>query len=157
VIRFVGDSLSTDIHASDPSCSVVEFGYLIGHVKNLQRLQAADEQFVSELLSRALLAGAGAPAEHDVGEEQLWLLMLCSFLRAEDGVGTIVANTVWHRAERLSNRDRSILIEALRRAYRAIPDDLFVEQRDADEVKSEFDRMMDVAYEDELRMIRSDK
>ncbi|WP_412530526.1 type III secretion system gatekeeper subunit SctW [Burkholderia lata] len=157
VMQFVGDSLSTDIHASDPSCSVVEFGYLIGHVKKLQRLQAADEQFVSELLSRAMLAGAGAPAEHDVGEEQLWLLMLCSFLRAEDGVGTIVANTVWHRAERLSNRDRSILIEELRRAYRAIPDDLFVEQRDADEVKSEFDRMMDVAYEDELRMIRSDK
>ncbi|AJY10495.1 type III secretion system gatekeeper subunit SctW [Burkholderia dolosa] len=157
VMRFVGESLSTDIHASDPSCSVVEFGYLIGHVKKLQRLQAADEQFVAALLSRALLAGAGAPAQHDVGEEELWLLMLCSFLRAEHSVGAIVANIVWHRAERLSNRERSILIEALRRAYRALPDDLFVEQRDADEVKNEFDRMMDVAYQDELRMIRSEK
>jgi len=157
VMRFVGESLSTDIHASDPSCGVVEFGYLIGHVKKLQRLQAADEQFVGGLLSRALLSGAGAPAPQEIAEEELWLLMLCGFLRAENSVGAIVADTVWHRAERLSHRDRSVLIEALRRAYRTLPDELFVEQRDADEVKSEFDRMMDVAYEDELRAIRSEK
>ncbi|MFH5255808.1 type III secretion system gatekeeper subunit SctW [Burkholderia semiarida] len=155
VMSFVEESLSTDIHASDPSCSVVEFGYLIGHVKKLQRLRAADVDFVGGLLGREVLPdGAEADA---LAREEVLLLLLCGLLRADDPVRSVLPNTLRTYLDRASKRDRAVVIAAVRHAYRMLPDELFVNERDLDEVAHDFNQMMDDACELERQEDRTVK
>ncbi|KVO87680.1 hypothetical protein WL21_04670 [Burkholderia ubonensis] len=148
VMTFVGESLWTDIHAADPSCSLAEFGYLIGHVKKLQRLRSADVEFVGGLFQQAMLAETSA--DDGFTEEQLWLWALCAFLRNDESVRAILLKTVGGRMAQLTERQRAVLLGAVRRSYRALPDELFVNDRNLDEVSDDFDQMMDVAFGDEL-------
>ncbi|XBS70281.1 type III secretion system gatekeeper subunit SctW [Acerihabitans sp. KWT182] len=51
VLDFINAALLTDIDSQDPSCSRLEFGYLIGKLSQLKRLRSGDELFIKKLIN----------------------------------------------------------------------------------------------------------
>lgn len=144
VLDFVEESLSTDIRSEDPSCSHLEFSYLIGHMQKIRLLRTADRQFITALLSKKLL-NAGAD------EEVEWLLLLCNFVRAEHEPGALVLNLLNVAGAELSLRQREVAFQSVRAAYKNLPDALFLKERDMMNVLASFDGL-----DAELGMISRD-
>lgn len=162
VMRFVEASLAIDIHSADPSCSRLEFGALLHTVWRLRLLHAADHDFVRTLLQRSRLHPfQREPAQSavsrgvrqgkpDDAEEDAWILLLCSLLRGAAPLEDVLADSVGDAMRGLTPEARSVMLMALRAAYRDLPDELFEGAREADQVYAALDAMMDDNYRREL-------
>jgi type III secretion system YopN/LcrE/InvE/MxiC family regulator len=74
VSDFVAESLSTDIRSEDPSCSLLEFGNLLAHMRKLHLLRTADKEFVTALSMKRIVPF------HGNGDAD-WLSLLFDLLR----------------------------------------------------------------------------
>lgn len=116
VIDFVAESLSTDIRSEDPSCSLLEFGNLLAHMRKLHLLRTADKEFVSVLSMKRIVPS------HENGDAD-WLSLLFNLLRP----GTDLAYRlpeVLDGARFSRHTSRSIWLIAVRNAYACLSPEL---------------------------------
>jgi type III secretion protein W len=145
VLDFVEESLGTDIRAEDPSCSHLEFGSLLARMRKLHLLRTADRDFVQSLLARKLMPAHAANAE----EEADWLLLLCHLIRQERAPAELLTQMLEACLLR-SHAERSVLLNAVRSAYKRLPEQLFEDECDFDAPLAVFDRLIDRSYAAEL-------
>ena len=143
VLNFVGESLRIDIQAENPSCDLLEFSNLGAHMKKIRLLRTADQEFVMSLLSAKLLT----PYQQ---EEADWLLLLCRIVRNEIPMSQLLSEAFGTACILQSSKESSILLNAVRNAYKLLPDALFQNDRSREDAIAAFDRLIDSMYATEL-------
>lgn len=145
VLDFVEESLTTDIRSEDPSCGLLEFGHLLGHMHALKMLRTSDSEFIKSLMSRHLIT-----AHED--EEADWLLLLCALIRQDLPPADLLEELM--DAGRLSTHaQRSIWLNAVRSACKRLPHELFAQNGSAtsyDATLTALDQLIDSSYAAEL-------
>lgn len=115
VLEFIQQSLACDIRASDPSCSLAEFGNLLGQMNSLRLMRSADIEFVGGLSARHLVNNAEP--------EAYWILGLCALLHPQnDPVGVLVA--LMQEGEVGTASARTQWLNAVRAACKRLPEGL---------------------------------
>lgn len=139
VLAFIEAALLTDICAQDPSCSRAEFGQLLTRVNDLKRLRSADELFISAVLGDALVC------QHNPHEPD-WLVYLCGVLSYPDDLDQLLLGALGEQVLLSSHRERSALLQTLRRLSLQLPPSLFVDEQAPLRLAEQFTRLADVAY-----------
>ncbi|WP_304413551.1 YopN/LcrE/InvE/MxiC type III secretion system gatekeeper [Chromobacterium sp. LK11] len=143
VLDFIEGALLADIDSLDASCSRLEFGNLLGRLSQLKLLRSADALFVGRMLSNPQVC-AFNPHEAD------WLLFLLSLLQQPQQLDGLLAETVGDTALLSRHSEHSTLLQALYQACKALPPQLFVDERWLDALQEEFRRLAAIAYRHEL-------
>ncbi|MEB0084899.1 hypothetical protein QN379_23105 [Glaciimonas sp. Gout2] len=109
----------------------------------LRLLRTADQEFVISLLVKKLVM----PHEE---EEADWLLLLCRIVRNQSPMSELLTQTFGPLCILQSSRERSILLNAVRSAYKQLPDALFENDRGLSDAVAAFDHTIDLTYTAEL-------
>lgn len=139
VLAFIEAALLTDISAQDPSCSRVEFGQLLARVTDLKRLRSADEQFIGAVLGDAVIC------RHNP-EESDWLVFFFGVLTYPDDLDQLLLGALGEQVLLSAHRERSILLQTLRRLSLRLPLPLFADEEAPQRLATQFTRLADVAY-----------
>lgn len=139
VLAFIEAALLTDISAQDPSCSRIEFGLLFARVTDIKRLRSADQLFVGAVLDDGLLCRHN-PHEAD------WLVFLLGVLTCPDDLDQLLLGTVGEQVLLSSHRERSMLLQAVRRLCLRLPAPLFADEAAPQRLALQFTRLADVAH-----------
>ena len=139
VLAFIEAALLTDISAQDPSCSRVEFGQLLARVTDLKRLRSADEQFIGAVLGDAVIC------RHNPDESD-WLVFLFGVLTYPDDLDQLLLGVLGEQVLLSAHRERSILLQTLRRLSLRLPLPLFADEEVPQRLATQFTRLADVAY-----------
>lgn len=143
VLDFIEGALLADIDSQDPSCSRLEFGYLLGRMGQLKLLRSADASFVGGLMSNEHVCAFN-------GNEADWLLLLLSLLQQPQDLDALLADTVGRSALLSRHREHSTLLQALYQACKALPPVLFVDDRWQGALLDALRQMASIAYRHEL-------
>ena len=142
VLDFIEESLSTDIRSEDPSCSHIEFSYLLGNMIKLQILRTADREFILYLQSRKL-------APPYLEEEAQWLMLLCNLVDKKSEKKEILKKLVSDLL--LENyAEQSTLLNSVFIAYKRLPESLFDVDYDKENIAMAFYDLLDHSYKAEL-------
>lgn len=139
VLTFIEAALLTDISAQDPSCSCVEFGQLLARVNDLKRLRSADALFIGSLLNDALICRHN-PHEPD------WLVFLFGVLAYPDELDQLLLGVLGERVLLSAHRERSTLLQKLRRLSLQLPVPLFADDEAPQRLAWQFTQLADIAY-----------
>ncbi|AMZ71774.1 MULTISPECIES: type III secretion system gatekeeper subunit SctW [Pseudomonas] len=139
VLAFIEAALLTDISAQDPSCSRVEFGQLLARVTDLKRLRSADEQFIGAVLGDAVIC------RHNPDESD-WLVFFFGVLTYPDDLDQLLLGALGEQVLLSAHRERSILLQTLRRLSLRLPLPLFADEEAPQRLATQFTRLADVAY-----------
>ncbi|WP_017901905.1 type III secretion system gatekeeper subunit SctW [Pseudomonas asplenii] len=120
VLAFIEAALLTDIAAQDPSCSRQEFGPLLARLTDLKRLRSADAGFVARLLGDELVCRFN-------DEEADWLVFFFGVLRYPGELDQLLSGVFGERLLLALYRERSALLQVVRRACLRLPHELFAE------------------------------
>jgi type III secretion protein W len=150
VLAFVEESLGCDIRAEDPSCSHVEFGYLLEHMRKLHQLRTVDREFVGGLMARRLVP----PREE---QEADWLLLLCALV-ARGAEPEEVVREALDACLLETHAQRSTWLDGVRSACKRLPPEVFLRPAEEsaqaeiirDEIQAAFARLLDRSYAAEL-------
>ncbi|NVZ99850.1 type III secretion system gatekeeper subunit SctW [Pseudomonas gingeri] len=139
VLAFIEAALLTDIDAQDPSCSRSEFGSLLVRLADLKRLRSADAMFVGGLLNDALVRRYN-PEELD------WLVFFFGVLKHPGELDQLLSGVLGEQVLLALHRERSMLLQAVRRMCLQLPAELFVENAAAEQLAGQFATLADIAY-----------
>jgi len=163
VTDFVEESLGTDIRAEDPSCSFMEFGNVLVHMRNLRLLRTADREFITILLKKKLMQKFLVGADDASQEEGAWLLLFLRLVR-DDLAPTTLLEEVMTESHLPTHTARSVWLNAVRAAYKRLPPEMFsMPELDADDsyqlnaeaVLSAIDELIEQSFHAEQRELRS--
>lgn len=139
VLDFIEAALLTDISAQDPSCSHTEFSDLLARLNDLKRLRSADELFIGRLLADALVCRHN-PHEPD------WLVFLFGVLAYPDDLDQLLLGALGEHLLLSTHRDRSGLLQTLRRLSLQLPVPLFADEQAPLRLAQQFTGLADIAY-----------
>ncbi|QXI27115.1 type III secretion system gatekeeper subunit SctW [Pseudomonas vanderleydeniana] len=137
VLAFIEAALLTDIAAQDPSCSRQEFGPLLARLTDLKRLRSADALFVEGLLGDALVRQFN-------DEEGDWLVFFLGVLRYPGELDPLLSGVLGERVLLALYRERSALMQTLRRACLRLPHELFADDDALAQLAEQFLALADV-------------
>lgn len=138
VLAFIEAALLTDIAAQDPSCSREEFGPLLARLADLKRLRSADAAFVGGLV------GHEQVREYN-GEEADWLVFFFGVLRYPGELDALLSGVFGERLLLALHRERSTLLQAVRRACLQLPGELFAEADALQQLAEQFAGLAEIA------------
>lgn len=139
VLAFIEAALLTDIDAQDPSCSRSEFGQLLACLGDLKRLRSADELFIAGLLGDALIC------RHNPDETD-WLVFFFGLLQYPDDLDQLLLGALGESIVLSLHRERSSLLQAVRRLSLRLPVELFVDEAAPRRLADQFTHLADIAY-----------
>eukprot|EP01042_Synura_sphagnicola_P018251 gene18251-23075_t len=155
VLDFVEESLGIDIRSENPSCDHLEFSYLLAHMRRLHLLRSADRDFVFALLGNNLV-----PSYAD--EEADWLLLLFALLQRQSSPRSLLQGMLG-ACLLPTHVQRSIWLNAVRRAYKRLPSALLERSAESDDEKNNkeideivvmLDQLIDESYAAEMIEMR---
>ncbi|MGY2282199.1 type III secretion system gatekeeper subunit SctW [Pseudomonas gingeri] len=139
VLAFIEAALLTDIDAQDPSCSRSEFGSLLARLADLKRLRSADAMFVGGLLDNALVRQYN-PQELD------WLVFFFGVLKHPDELDQLLSGVLGEQMLLALHRERSSLLQAVRRACLQLPHELFADSAAGERLAEQFAALAQIAH-----------
>ena len=148
VVDFMESALISDIDALDPSCSNIEFGDLLGRIGQLKLLRSSDIAFVRTLLNTPLVKEI-----NDV--ERDWVFFMLGLLQHAASFGDHFANLV-RQQELLKRSKLSRLLQLIYRACKKIPQELFFEHMDKENLEQELERMASETWQQENAELRKE-
>ena len=148
VVDFMESALISDIDALDPSCSNIEFGDLLGRIGQLKLLRSSDIAFVRTLLNTPLVKEI-----NDV--ERDWVFFMLGLLQHAASFGDHFANLV-RQQELLKRSKLSRLLQLIYRACKKIPQELFFEHMDKENLEQELGRMASETWQQENAELRKE-
>lgn len=142
VLAFVEAALLTDISAQDPSCSRLEFGRLLARLNELKHLRSAETRFVAGVLGDALVC------RHNPDEAD-WLVFLFGLLTCPDELDELLLGVVGEALLLSPHRERSALLQTLRRLSLALPLALFADDQAPLRLAQQFSGLADLVWRHE--------
>ncbi|WP_273826055.1 type III secretion system gatekeeper subunit SctW [Pseudomonas asplenii] len=137
VLAFIEAALLTDIAAQDPSCSRQEFGPLLARLTDLKRLRSADATFVASVLGDERVCRCN-------DEEADWLVFFFGVLRHPGELDQLLSGVLGERVLLTLYRERSALLQVLRRACLRLPHELFADEDALARLAEQFLALADV-------------
>jgi type III secretion protein W len=147
VADFIESSLLTDIDSQDPSCSKVEFGYLLGKLGQLKRLRSADFLFIKKLLSNKAIGNL------QKGEPDL-LVLLFSLLKQPDGIAEHLNVVLGNDFLLTKHVQRSLILHSVYLACKSLPHELFENVGHAHLLLAKLEDLASIALQHERLEIR---
>lgn len=142
VLSFLEESLLTDIQGQDPSCSLHEFGPLLVLLGQLKRLRSADRLFVGTLVG-----------QFDVSELD-GLVLLLGVLRYPHALDDLLQQAVGPILLQVDAQGRASLLQRLRQACLALPEQLFAEDHALLYLAERFTQLADSSFAVEVLLQR---
>jgi type III secretion system YopN/LcrE/InvE/MxiC family regulator len=148
VMEFLESALVADMLAQDPSCSRIEFGNLLGKLNQLKLLRSSEALFIDSMLNDPVVRA------HN-NRETDWLVFMLGLMQAPRELDELLMATVGEEMFISSHATRSRLLQTIRLACKALPQDFFVEQEEIEPLWERFRQLAGVAYRQEMMEWRS--
>jgi type III secretion system YopN/LcrE/InvE/MxiC family regulator len=148
VMEFLESALVADMLAQDPSCSRIEFGNLLGKLNQLKLLRSSESLFIDSMLNDPVTRA------HNHSETD-WLVFMLALMQAPQELDALLTDTVGEQILLSSHATRSRLLQTIRHACHALPQNLFVEQDEIGALWERFEDLAAVSYRHELMALRS--
>lgn len=126
VINFMEDALLADIDSVDPSCSHVEFGYLLGRVQQIKLIRSSDVLFINGVMGHEIVFQVNP-------QESAWLYFLFGILQQPDELNDLLIQVLGDDFLSVGKRERSQLLQIIYRYSKQLPHEIFLslEEREA--------------------------
>jgi type III secretion system YopN/LcrE/InvE/MxiC family regulator len=147
VTEFLESALVADMLAQDPSCSRIEFGNLLGKLNQLKLLRSSESVFIDSMLKDPVTRA------HNNSETD-WLVFMLALMQAPQELDALLMDTVGEQILLSSHATRSRLLQTIRHACNALPQNFFVEQEDIGALWERFEDLAAVSYRHELMALR---
>jgi type III secretion system YopN/LcrE/InvE/MxiC family regulator len=148
VMEFLESALVADMLAQDPSCSRIEFGNLLGKLNQLKLLRSSEALFIDSMLNDPVVRA------HN-NRETDWLVFMLGLMQAPRELDELLMATVGEEMFISSHATRSRLLQTIRLACKALPQNFFVEQEEIEPLWERFRQLAGVAYRHEMMEWRS--
>lgn len=117
LVDFMEKALLTDIEASDPSCSIAEFGFLLRRLGQIKLIRSADALFIYGVMNNVL-------TRKFVNTEDKWLLFLMSSLQKPEEIYATLAEIC---NENIKNTPKNIsgFFQIILNKCQLLPEEIF--------------------------------
>ena len=127
VINFMEDSLLADINAVDPSCSNLEFSYLLGRVKQIKLIRSCDNLFIQSILSNKCIK------KLDIIENK-WLFFIFSFFLKTLELECLISDVLGSSFKTLCRNEKLVILQIIYFSLRKLPIDIFNSQDEREDL-----------------------
>jgi type III secretion system YopN/LcrE/InvE/MxiC family regulator len=148
VMEFLENALVADMLAQDPSCSRIEFGNLLGKLNQLKLLRSSESLFIDSMLKDPVTRA------HNNSETD-WLVFLLALMQSPQELDALLMDTVGDQILLSSHATRSRLLQTIRHACHALPQNFFVDQEEIGPLWERFEELAAVSYRHELMALRA--
>lgn len=131
IADFMENALVTDIDANDPSCSVPEFGYLLGHLTQIKNIRSSDFIFIEKIKRSNSLISMN-------NSEEEWLYFFFCILRNPESLFTLLKETGGTAFDAANATKKVELIQTLYRCCKMFPCEIFTDNGSRDELMTYF-------------------
>lgn len=142
VVEFMESSLLTDMDAQDPSCSQIEFGYILRRLIQIKTIRSCDALFVSDMLKDSIISSFNS-------SENEWLLFMFCVLQQPMEIKHLLDDLLRSRIIVSDHRHRGAVLQTIYKSCINFPLELFEESVSKDTMISEFERIMAIVYRNE--------
>lgn len=136
VINFMEDSLLADINAADPSCSNLEFSYLLGRVKQIKLIRSCDNLFIQSILSYQCIK------KLEVIENK-WLFFIFSFFLKTLKLEYLINEVLGSGFKSLCKNEKLVILQMIYFSLRKLPVDIFKSQDEREGLLLSFNLFLD--------------
>lgn len=151
VVDFMEDAILSDIDSVDPSCSHVEFGYLLGRIGQIKTIRSCDALFIQNVLSD--------PAVREVNhDESSWLFFMFGILRNPQEINELLTLTVGDYLRFVKRTQQARFLQTVYFNCKKLPCEAFSSLEERNDVLVYFEMLIDKAlhYENIERRNQAD-
>lgn len=144
VINFMEDAVLADIDSVDPSCSHVEFGYLLGRIGQVKLIRSCEALFMQSVLSDDFVR----EVNHDEGA---WLFFMFGVLQSPHELGNHLTQVTGEYLRFVKKTERAKLLQIIYVNCKKIPHEAFTSFDAREELLEQFKTLADKALQNENR------
>ncbi|WP_279051157.1 type III secretion system gatekeeper subunit SctW [Cedecea davisae] len=144
VINFMEDAVLADIDSVDPSCSHVEFGYLLGRIGQVKLIRSCEALFMQSVLSDDFVR----EVNHDEGA---WLFFMFGVLQSPHELGNHLTQVTGEYLRFVKKTERAKLLQIIYVNCKKIPHEAFTSFDAREELLDQFKTLADKALQNENR------
>lgn len=138
IVSFMEDAILADIDSADPSCSHVEFGYLLGRIGQIKIVRSCDALFIQGVLSEALI--------REVSHNELdWILFMFGILQAPSELDTLLTQIAGDYLRFLNKCDRAKFLQIIYFHCKKMPLEAFNSPEERETLLTNFEVLADKA------------
>ena len=119
VTKFIKETLFSDIHALDASCSSLEFGMFLNKLSQLLSLQSAEALFLKTLMNNPII-------NKFIIAEDYWIFFLISLIEFPEAADELLKNALVTRPADANYKDKTLLLKAIYSGFTNLPFSLFI-------------------------------
>ncbi|WP_395490283.1 type III secretion system gatekeeper subunit SctW [Cedecea davisae] len=149
VINFMEDAVLADIDSADPSCSHVEFGYLLGRIGQIKLIRSCDILFMQGILNDNFVR----EINHDEGA---WLLFMFSALQSPYALSDHLTQVVGDYLRFVKQTERAKLLQIIYFNCKKMPHEAFTSLDEREALLAQFESLADKALLNENRERRQE-
>lgn len=142
VVNFMEDAILSDIDSSDPSCSHVEFGYLLGRVGQIKTIRSCDALFIKNLINDP----AVRKVNHD---ERSWLFFMFGILRDPQEIDELLTLTVGDYLRFVRRTEQANFLQSIYFNCKKLPCEAFTSLEERNELLMYFESLINKALHHE--------
>jgi len=143
VVEFMEGALLADMGASDPSCSQLEFGNLLGKLGTVKTIRSSDRVFISVLFNNSMTQQINAT-------ETDWLHFMFCILKNAFFLRDYLRDIFGEKMKLLSATQTSVLFSAIYSAFKKLPRNIFYDEQDMDFLEGELKELATLTRNIEL-------
>ncbi len=142
VVNFMEDAVLSDIDSADPSCSHVEFSYLLGRIGQIKTIRSCDELFIKNVLSDPSVA----EVNHDVSS---WLFFMFGILRGPQDINELLTLTVGDYLRFVKRSEQARFLQSIYTNCKKLPCEAFTSLDERNDLLMYFEKLIDKALHNE--------
>lgn len=142
VVNFMEDAILSDIDSSDPSCSHVEFGYLLGRIGQIKMIRSCDDLFIQNMLEDPAVSGVN----HDEGA---WLFFMFGIVRAPKEIDELLTLTVGDYLRFVKRTKQADFLQSVYVNCKKLPCEVFTSLEERNDLLMYFETLIDKAFHHE--------
>lgn len=142
VVNFMEDAVLSDIDSADPSCSNMEFGYLLGRVGQIKIIRSCDALFIHGVLNDPTVR----EVNHD---ERSWLFFMFGILRDPTGIDELLTLTAGDHLRYIRRREQAVFLQSVYYNCKKLPCEAFISLEERNELLIYFETLINKALQKE--------
>ena len=142
VVNFMEDAILSDIDSADPSCSHVEFSYLLGRVGQIKMIRSCDALFIKNVLSDQ----AVREVNHDEGS---WLFFMFGILRGPQDINELLTLTVGDYLRFVKRAEQAQFLQSVYTNCKKLPCEAFISLEERNNLLMYFETLINKALHNE--------
>lgn len=134
VVNFMEDAVLADIDSADPSCSYIEFGYLLGRLGQVKIIRSCDVLFVQKMLSDNFIR----EFNHD---EAAWLCFMFDILQNPYKLGDHLVVLLGDYLRFYKKNEQAKLLQIIYANCKEIPYEAFLSKKGREKLLKKFESL----------------